>query len=151
MENGNRIICFEVHNREEIVRFFYEQESDVWQRETHKRGGTLEENIKSTLDTVIPDKMFVVCSEGEVAGFFTTFSNEQGQALDAFHIGKKFRSKDFIPQFWSKVKKQFNGDFATGIYEKNEAAINHLLKQGFIIQNKIEMDGEKIVFLIYKF
>lgn len=150
MENGNRIICREVENRYEVVKYFYLQQDLDWHKNTHKRGGTIEENIKETLATIIPDKFYSVYYDGELAAFFSKFENEDGQALDAFHIGIKFRSKDFIIAYWEVVKKQFKGNFATGVLEKNVAAWQHLLKQNLVIQNKIEMNGEKILILAYK-
>lgn len=147
MEIGNKITFFEAKNREQVVGYFYRKESPEWHRGTHKNKGTCEENIQSTLETVAPDKMYVVYVGIELAAFFTKFDAEDKKVLDGWHIAEKFRNKDFLPKFWELVKEVFEGDILAGLYEQNQTAIEHLYRQGFTMQNKIETKEGNLVIL----
>lgn len=130
-----------------VINALYSQESTMWHTEIHKNKGTCEENVKSTLETIAPDKMYVVYVGLELAAFFTKYDAKNKQVLDGWHIAEKFRNKDFLPEFWSLVKGVFEGQILAGLYEQNKPAIEHLFRQGFAIQNKIETEEGNLVIL----
>lgn len=149
MEVGNKITFYEAKNREQVVGYFYRKEDEYFHSHTHKNKGTCEENIKSTLETIAPDKMYVVYVGIELAAFFTKYDGEDKQVLDGWHIAEKFRNKDFLPEFWNLVKDVFDGHIVAGLYEQNTPAIEHLFRQGFAIQNKIETEEGNLVILTH--
>lgn len=141
------IICSLVENKRAVVEHFYKKESPYFHSLTHKRGGTIEQNIRSTVDTISEySEMFEVDMNGELAAFFVRYEDENAIILEGFHIGKEFRTKDFIPKFWEVVQKKMGSIFYTGIYERNGEAINHLIKQGFTLIKEM-MDKDQKVFI----
>lgn len=150
MEAGNRIYCKGSLNRRQTVEFFYLAEGENFHR-IHKRNGTIQENIDATLGSISETSiMYEVFCGDELAAFFVRYEDSNGLALDGFHVGKKFRTADFLNQFWKVVKSKFEKMFLTVINEKNEDAIKHLIKQGFSLEeNRLFDDGK--TFLIFKY
>jgi hypothetical protein len=69
-------------------------------------------------------------------GYFTTFDNN---FLYSFAINKKYRTKDILTKWWTKVEKELGETFYCGLYECNERAIKFLEKNGMKI---IDTDQE---------
>lgn len=137
-------------NYRKTIEHFYNDENEFWHKLVHKRGGTIDENIKSTLDTISPkSKMYEVLENGELAAFFVTHHGEI-QGLEGFHIAKKYREKDFITRFWDEIKSHFKGDIAMGLMAKNQSAIKHVIRQGFEIVNSDVNKGELYLLLTDK-
>lgn len=133
--NGTKIYCFKAVNKRGIIEKFYNEESETWHREVHKNRGGVRENIESTLESISPESvMYEVVSGVELAAFFVVYS---GQVLEGFHIRKKFRNADFLSSFWKAVRGRFSDGVLTGICSTNEAAIKHLIKQGFDVIDKV--------------
>lgn len=147
--NGLEISCSETSRKREVVTFFYKKEDQLF-HSIHKRNGTVEENIQDSLDSISEDSvMYEVKVENEPAAFFVKYKDKYGRlALEGFHIGKEFRKGWFIEYFWKLVREKMEQSFLVGIYEKNERAINHLLKQSFKIVNRTEHDNK--LFFIFK-
>jgi hypothetical protein len=143
MQATSKITCFKVENRRQVVEFFYERESHEWHQYVHKNGGSVEENVNSTLDTISEEsEMFEVDVDGELAAFFVRYEDQYGQlALEGFHVAKEYRCSMFLMKFWEVVRKQFGKMFITGIGEHNKAAVNHLIRQGFSVTTKAESQG----------
>lgn len=57
-------------------------------------------------------------------GYFVTFEN----CLYSFAINMKFRKKDILINWWSRVKKEMQDNFVCYLYKKNERAIQFLEK-----------------------
>lgn len=151
MEHGNQITCSVAPNKREVVEYFYLKENDYWHENIHKRGGAPKENIDDTLGSISENSiMFLVEVGNEKAGFFVRYENGiTGLCLEGFHVGKEFRKKEFFFHFWKLVSSVFEYTFFTGIYCKNYLAINHLIKNGFIIDNKIVHEGKE--YIIFKY
>lgn len=150
MVNGNQITCSEHRNgRREIVRECYLEQPTEWHKFTHKRGGTVEENIQDTLDSMDEaSKMYIVTVGKELAAFFVRYEGKSGMALEGFHVKKEYRSKEFLSEFWKIVRGCFGGVFYVGIWEGNKPAIEHLPKAGFIQHTQVIDKGRNI--LIFK-
>ncbi len=148
--HGDGITCRETQECERIVKWMYAHESENWHREVHKRGGTMQENVFSTLESMSAEsRMFEVLFDGELAAFFVCYENEEGKRfLEGFHVAKRFRQADFLQIFWQLVRERMGGEFFTGIYCKNQEAIKHLVKQGFEWVNEGETKEGK--FYIFK-
>lgn len=144
--NGLIIFCNEEKDKYSIVREFYEQEQDEWHAKIHKRAGTLEENIQDTLDTCSEySTMYSLRIEDKTAGFFVKYDDGKGNvALEAFHVKKEFRNACFFKEYWDKIKSMLGTSFVTGIWAKNNAAMGHLLKQGFVLKSKHLIEGKEL-------
>lgn len=134
---GKPISCYKTTEKEPIVLYFYKEEPEQWHRLVHKRGGTIVQNVKDTLDSISDiSQMYVVKVGQETAAFFVKWEKNGELYLEGFHIKKDFRSREFVQQFWEMVKEIFKYEFTTGICTKNEPAIRHLLRQGFVVIDK---------------
>lgn len=138
-------------DRKWAVSYFYYKEPAGWHKNIHKRSGTVYENIEDTLSSISEvSVMYVLRVDNDPAGFFVKYENSEGTvALEGFHVGVKYRTPEFLSQFWAMVKENLGPEILTGIYEKNKQALDHLLKQGFRIENSIEEKGK--LFYILKF
>ncbi len=145
----NNVLCKIEEDKKWAVSYFYYKESRGWHKNIHKRAGDVYENIKDTLDSISPSSvMYLLRVDNDPAGFFVRFENESGVALEGFHVREKYRRAEFLAVFWKEVKMILGNEFVTGIYEKNKRAIDHLIKQGFVFQNKIEEENK--IFYILK-
>lgn len=147
---GKEIYCFEVASKYSIVEWFYEVEDDNFHKNIHKFAGTVEENIKDTLDSISDSSvMYVVNVDGKLAAYFVYHKTLMDElVLEGFHILKEFRNRPFLTEFWQIVKHKFNGAFKTGIYCRNEPALKSLIKAGFEFDRMLEFD--KKLFIILK-
>lgn len=145
-----KIYCEATFYRKQVVEYFYNKEGHDFHKGIHKMGGTVEENIQDTLNSISPNsKMFVLRNENELCGFFVKYQDEQDRlALEGFHVDKKYRHKVFFKQFWETVREKMGDDFVVGIYEKNEPAIKHLVRQGFEFTHELVNDNKK--YFIFK-
>lgn len=142
------IICNKVENKRAVVEMFYLDESENWHRQVHKNGGAVQENIESTVATISEEsEMYEVDFNGELAAFFVKAEDKKVVVLEGFHVMKEFRHPDFLNKFWEIVKVKMGGIFYTGVYEKNNAGLEHLKKQGFEIINST-VDNEQKVFIL---
>jgi hypothetical protein len=137
-----------VENKRAVVEFFYEKENADFHLNTHKNGGTVQENVNSTVGTISENsEMYEVDCNGELAAFFVKYEDVNGFALEGFHVGKEFRTSDFLHEFWKVVKVKMQHSFYTGIYERNDVALKHLVKQGFELVGTT-LDKEQKVFIL---
>jgi hypothetical protein len=146
---GAKITCFEAKDKRQIVWSFYENENLEWHKITHKRCGTVKENVQDTLDSISENSvMYQVMAGGKLAAFFVRYEDENGQlAMEGFHIDKRFRKGWFFIEFWDLVRRMFGREFFIGICQSNEQAISHLLAQGFLIVNKKVHDNKTFFIL----
>lgn len=136
-------------NYRKTVEHFYNDENEFWHKLVHKHGGTVEENVQSTLETISSiSKMYEVWENGELAAFFVTHHG-QIEGMEGFHIAKKYRQKDFIKRFWGEIKSRFNGEIVMGLATKNMAAVKHVIMQGFEIVDSDVNSGKLYVLLKY--
>lgn len=143
------IHCFEVNDKYLTVNWFYKQESEDWHKKVHKNGGEKRENVLSTLNTISEGSvMYGLNVDNELAAFFVRYEDENGIALEGFHIAKKFRNSFFLKEFWKIVKEKLGDDIWVGIYENNESAINHLKSQGFMVETKKVIE-DKSYFILH--
>jgi hypothetical protein len=90
--------------------------------------------VKSTIDVLENDGAVIneVEKDGEVIGYFSSVVINEYPIMQFWFIKPAFRKKDFVIYFWMKVLSFFKGLFYTTIYCKNEKALIHLKKQGFV-------------------
>ena len=67
-------------------------------------------------------------------GYICTYPNN----LYSFGINKKYRSKEILKEWWSRVKEVMGEKFITMLYPNNTRAINFLKKQGMVEIEDIE-------------
>ena len=135
--------------REDLIFYFYKEESVKWHLEVHKNGGTKEENLKDTCNSIEDGSEIYTIYDGEtLCAFFVKYETEGKQVLNGFHVLKEYRSKHFLTEFWQIVKSKFEGSIYTGLYCKNEPAIKSLMKAGFVMNNLVLHSNK--VFLILK-
>lgn len=150
IQSTEQICYYKTAEKDKIVQYFYIREPEAWHKTIHKRAGTIEQNIKDTLDSISESsEMYVVKSGYDVAGFFVKHT-ELISYLEGFHIAKAFRTKKFILEFWRIVKQEFGCYFSTGICSKNQPAIDHLVRQGFVATDKKYFDGYTFIILTCK-
>lgn len=150
MEHTKQTVSYEVRNQRALVTELYMAETCLWHQETHENGGTAAENVDDTLGTIEPESVMYEVIEGrETAAAFTVYRDWLGNgALTFFHVKQGFRTPEFLSRFWEEVRAAFGGQFRIGVYEKNDAAAKHLLRQGFEVERTDENRGMKI--LIFK-
>lgn len=139
------------HDYRATIRYFYEKEDMDWHQMVHKRGGSIEENIEESVDTITLESLMLECRvEGVLAAFFVVYL-QGASVLEGFHVAKEFRTRKFFKEFWPLVISCFEGrSFTTGFCDSNPAAIEHLVKQGFEIEKTVEWEGKKYVVLEFK-
>lgn len=137
-------------NKQDLVYHFYKDESVKWHSGVHKNGGTKEENLKDTCNSIEDGSIiYTVYDVEKLVAFFVKYETDGKQVLNGFHVLKEYRNKEFLTEFWDIVKLHMQGTIYTGIYCKNEPAIKSLMKAGFVMNNLV-LHGNK-VFLILKF
>lgn len=150
MDSGSLIISIFNDEKDQLIKYFYERESEQWHSLIHKNAGTLEENIQDTCNSIDEgSQIYVVHDKEKLVAFFSRFILNGEEALNGFHILKEYRNREFLIEFWGLVKSKFERSIYTGIYCKNEPAIKTLVKAGFVM-NKLVLHDNKI-FLILKF
>jgi len=66
--------------------------------------------------------------------------------LVSFGVNKMFRKKEKLEKVFEIIKSKFNGNFESYMWERNERAVNWLIKCGM---NKIESNIENAIKLVY--
>lgn len=137
-------------NKRQLIETFYNCEIDIWHKTVHENGGAVQENIDDTCRSISEDSIvYEVDCNRETAAMFTKCEDDAGNlVLEAFHVAKEFRTKEFLSEFWKEVKRIFERDFLVGLYEQNKEAVDHLIKQGFEVISKGEYRNKTI--LIFK-
>jgi len=145
---GKPIICNKVENKRAVIELFYLEESEDWHEKVHKNGGTVQENIDSTLATISEgSEMYGVGYNGELAAFFVRYEDSDKIVLEGFHVGRKYRDKEFLIHFWQVVRQYMGDVFYTGILKKNNDAKEHLEKQGFVVIGEL-VDNEQEFYVL---
>lgn len=142
------IRCNIVENKKEVVDYFYRLEDQFFHLNIHKNGGTVQENIDSTLATISEgSEMYGVGYNGELAAFFVRYEDSDKIVLEGFHVGRKYRDKEFLIHFWQVVRQYMGDVFYTGILKKNNDAKEHLEKQGFVVIGE-SVDNEQEFYVL---
>lgn len=145
----NNVTCQIEEDKKWAVSYFYYKEKREWHKNIHKKGGSAHDNIIDTLKSINPTSvMYVLRVDNDPAGFFVRYESDNGSVvMEGFHVLEKYRIYPFLNIFWMQVKEKLGSDFVTGIYEKNKIAIDHLTRQGFVIENKAE-EQNKIFYIL---
>lgn len=144
------IYCKRINDKYGVVKYFYEQEPGDWHRFIHKRGGSVEENIRDTCDSIEnSSEIYAVYESEKLVGYFAKYDENGNLSLNGFHVLKEYRNREFLTRFWEMVKSKFEGTIYTGIWERNEPAIRTLLKAGFMVHRTVVHENK--VFLILKY
>lgn len=145
---GQMISCFKSDEIKNIVEELYLEESVEWHKDVHKNGGTVQENINDTLGCISDDEIvYRIDVDGELAAFFTRFTDGKSIVLNSFHIRSKYREKWFLSLFWNFIDEHLGNDYYSGLCTKNTPAIRHLLSNGFEVINEIENNNKKFLIL----
>jgi len=141
MENGDLIYYCLTNDRVKLIEYFYSLEDETFFKEIHKCRSNRKEGIESTLASIEKDaEVYEIYYEGKLAAFFGKV-NWEVPMLNGFHVAKEFRNKVFLSKFWDGLKKVFSSDIYTGLWDGNLPAINHLLKNGFVLVNTVAHKG----------
>lgn len=141
-----------VETKEQLVRYFYDREPESYFRYIHERGGTREECIRDTLQTISPKTVFYnVYDEEQLVATFGKYHDElmDEYGLEMFHVLREYRVKAFLSIFSDIIKDHFHKTFYAGAYEQNNGAVRFLVKAGFQKINEMEQKDKKV--LIFKF
>ncbi len=138
-------------SKEEIVKYFYEQEDVHYFLHVHEREGTKEECIADSLQTISERTVFFNVYDGvRLVATFGRYEDPFGElGLEMFHVVRPYRNSLFLGLFSEIIKAQFEKTFYVGAYQQNEGSIRFLQKAGFEKINEMEQKGKKV--FIYKF
>jgi hypothetical protein len=90
--------------------------------------------------------------DGQVVGYFAqAIPINEVSVLEAFLLRKGFRTPECVKLFWDLIKSSFESDIYIAIDEWNVKALNHLIKNEFVIQNKVEYYGRKCILLKFNY
>jgi len=146
--SGREITYRETNDLRSTIEYFYYLEDETFHKEVHKKGGSIEENIKDTINSIAEkEQVFEIYVGDELAAFFTKFVHKNGVIMNSFHILKKYRGRYFIKRFWDIVRDELGELYYTSICVKNLPAIAHLIKNGFVKINEVLSEGNKFVVL----
>lgn len=141
------IFCKQLINKEEAIKYFYENEDELFFSVLHKCQGTKEEAIKDTLESFSEETiLFGVYEDDVLGGFF----GKNGNELNGFHVLKEYRNKDFLNGFWWIVKKLFKDSIETALWEGNSVAVKHLVKNGFEVKGTINYNNKNYKILSWQ-
>jgi hypothetical protein len=147
----NNVLCEIEQDKKWAVSYFYYKENRGWHKNIHKKGGSAHDNILDTLNSISETSvMYVLRVDNDPAGFFVRYASDKGICLEGFHVIEKYRTSDFLSVFWKELKFVLGDEFVTGIYEKNKRAIDHLVKQGFTFDGKVEEQNKTFYILKLK-
>lgn len=142
------IFCEQTADKAAIISYFYNREEDAFFHRYHKCGGTREECIQDTCESISEEsKIFLVFCNTEIAGFFVKNESTEWVILEGFHVLKEFRSRDFLTRFWMIVDEAMSCAYVTAIFKNNFPAIGTLLQAGFTIASEFFNEGKQFVIL----
>lgn len=119
-----------------------------------KAGTSLEECVEDTFNVLKTGVNFdfefykVLNSAGVVCGFIGV---EPGiNFLTTFCLKKRYRLNEYKDALWNLIVEIFKGEsFNSGLYKKNERAINYLIKNGCEIKSESRYNDHPIVIINY--
>ena len=137
---------------EQIVRDTFEDDYELFEF-YHFITGDKEKALNDTIEKIVnfknemPNanyKFFAVKDEGGTIGYFSIANNK---ILHSFGLELPYRTKQNLHDFINLIKEE-KVELCI-LYSKNERAINFLTKNGFVFQNEIEYESDKITILKY--
>jgi len=104
----------------------------------HINSGTQQECILHTYHTILDTEklMPITCYHMGEIGYTVIIPDKH--LLYSFGINKEHRNKETLKNWFDNIVNIL-GTFDCILWSKNKRAINHLLKQGMTIKNKIEV------------
>jgi hypothetical protein len=136
----------------QIVRNTFEDDYELFDFYHYITG----DKIKALNDTIhkivnfkneVPNanyEFFAVKKEDDVIGYFSIANNK---ILHSFGLHINSRTKQNLNDFIRLIKEQ-KVELCM-LFSKNTRAINFLIKNGFVFQNEIEYESDKITILKY--
>lgn len=109
-----------------------------------KAGQGIDECVKYTIgvlseeDKTMVMKVVNAGNDFEVVGLFSDDEISGTSVMSFWFINPKYRTETGILSFWKAVKKHFGSSFLTAADVKNDKAIEHLTRQGFLTIMKFE-------------
>jgi hypothetical protein len=111
--------------------------------------------INACVDTTLADLQLsnatfcIVHEESDLVGYFAKEVLPESTFLCAFFVRPKYRTKEFLQQFWQLVKSHFNSSFYVGLFDRNIPAIKFISKNNGEPVQCTEVHGHPgIIFLI---
>jgi formylmethanofuran dehydrogenase subunit B len=135
---------------EQIVRDTFEDDYKLFEW-YHYITGDKDKALNDTIQKIVnfkteaPNseyKFFAVKQEDIVIGYFSIANNK---ILHSFGLHINSRTKQNLNDFVRLIKEQ-NIELCM-LYSKNTRAINFLIKNGFVFQNEVEFESDKITIL----
>jgi hypothetical protein len=135
---------------EQIVRDTFENDYELFEF-YHYITGDKNKALNDTIHKIVNFKnevpnanyeFFAVKQEDDVIGYFTIANNK---ILHSFGLHINSRNKQNLNDFIRLIKEE-KVELCM-LFSKNKRAINFLIKNGFVLQNEIEYDSDKITIL----
>lgn len=132
-----------------IVRAIYAEETNAFLNQYHQEAGNgLDICVATTVANIGSSRFFRVENEhGALVGFFVTDNKNGTDVMPSFHVRATYRTSEYLKAFWQLVTDTFNNDFYTSVGVNNYAALQHLIKNDFIVLNKLETNGTNFIIL----
>lgn len=137
---------------EQIVRNTFEDDYELFEF-YHYITGDKDKALKDTIQKIVNFKdevpnasyeFFAVKDEGGAIGYFSIANSK---ILHSFGLELRYRTKQNLNDFIRLIKEQ-KVELCM-LYSKNKRAIKFLIKNGFVFQNEIEYESDKITILKY--
>lgn len=146
-----------VQNWEEVKSIIHEcfsGDKELIEKYHIKAGTSLEECVEDTFNVLKTCVNFdfefykVMNKSGIVCGFIGV--EPAGCFLTTFCIKQRYRVSEYKDAFWNLIMKIFKGEsFNSGLYKKNDRAINYLIKNGCEIKSESKYNDHPIVIINY--
>jgi hypothetical protein len=132
-----------------VIQSFYEEETDAFFNSCHKHGGDKAACIQDTINSMSENAEFYIVEVGiETAAYFVKTEFRGRLVLEGFHVKPHYRHPLFFEEFWPMVERVMGDMFFIGLYEGNQRAILHLLKNGFERIGQITVEGKDFTLLV---
>jgi hypothetical protein len=137
---------------EQIVRNSFEDDYELFEF-YHYITGDKDKALNDTIEKIVNFKnelpnanyeFFAVKQEDDTIGYFSIANKK---ILHSFGLNIHSRTKQNLNDFIAMIKEQ-KVELCM-LYSKNTRAINFLIKNGFVLQNEIEYESDKITILKY--
>lgn len=139
---------FERSNRdgvEKAVRECFATDPDLLSFYHVEAPASLDDCVKRTLADAekfdVTFRFYLVHVGRELAGYWGT---EWDRYLNLIFVKPKFRTREFMEQFWDKIKVSMDGRFATAVYARNKPAVAFYSRHGTKLK-EFEMHGQPCI------
>jgi len=118
-----------------LIKFAFEEDNDINKYcDPNYKNKSIKKIIVSIYKKLLEyenigdSKFDKIVFDNEIIGYVFYFKN----LLISFGINKNHRTKEKLSSAFEQIKNNFNGDFESYMWERNERAINWLKKCGMV-------------------